>query len=360
MKKFKFSQITQQLRRDISSYEKAMDGVLANILVSSLCLKAVEGVSEIKGEVNLHGEVEGFSYANSLSFTSKRKFQRDNMPSEVCRALGLRTTPYFLEFFDLNWKPYTYVVRADTRKKRSPLRSQKYFLVIEEDHAPSSAEIGGALSAFDDENELGLTFLKRNVKVVWGEKATVVRRWLRSEVSLLLSTEPDIALKDCVTCETCVEAACCRVYTDVVLSEADVRRLSRAFTTDDGKPAKPADLYREGVITRIENPSDDLAVAYLAHHSTPRPGYSDCALLVTSHGGKKICSVWDHRPDVCRVYNAPNGSDCDIHDKNYDDSGPIAGVKLKDLQYPLPKQPPIGSLKLKEKKTGSKALPVLK
>ena len=110
-----------------------------------------------------------------------------------------------------------------------------------------------------------------------------------------------------VSCDRCKCSDCCRNY-NVLVTEADGQRLQKAL-------GLPAEEFRE----RYLRPAVDWCEDYPFQLAVDQDVRGEkCIFLKESPGGQMRCSVYEHRPLICR----------DFDEKACDDFVPVEEVKV--------------------------------
>jgi Fe-S-cluster containining protein len=126
-------------------------------------------------------------------------------------------------------------------------------------------------------------------------------RALRERVKL-----PDPA-RVAVSCDRCQSSDCCRNY-NVLVTESDVERLRSALLM-------PAAEFKE----RYLRPAVDWCGDYPWQLAVDRDARGEkCVFLKEAAGGQMRCSIYEHRPRICR----------DFDEKTCDDFVPLEEVAL--------------------------------
>lgn len=96
-----------------------------------------------------------------------------------------------------------------------------------------------------------------------------------------------------VHCDTCSTSACCRNY-NVLITEEDVARLATSFKM-------PLDAFKEKYTTSGVDWSDDYTSQLACDEDDE--GEEKCVFLKRGPNGQFRCSVYEHRPQICRDFD---------------------------------------------------------
>lgn len=96
-----------------------------------------------------------------------------------------------------------------------------------------------------------------------------------------------------VHCDNCSTSACCRTY-NVLITEDDMARLATSLGT-------PLATFKD----KYTNPGVDWSDDYPAQLAcdTDYEGEEKCVFLKAAEDGQFRCSVYEHRPQICRDFD---------------------------------------------------------
>jgi len=119
-----------------------------------------------------------------------------------------------------------------------------------------------------------------------------------------------------MSCSRCKTSDCCRKY-NVLVTEAEARRMQEALGV-------PPEEFRK---TYLE-PAVDWCEDYPYQFACDEDDHGEkCIFLKEGPGGQMRCSVYEHRPKICR----------DFDEKTCDDFVPLEGVEMPRPDAPPPK-----------------------